>query len=308
MHRPRNLALVGLGRAGLARLKAIYELSDSLDIRCLYTCSKRGAASQYNHEYQIENEPDFQKLVEKKDIDTIVICSENQLHFEQCQIALSKGLNVVVDFPACNTLAQAKILFDLSKQNDLLFRIAFIGELSAQSQLWYQQVKQDPLESLSLQLEGGYYRWIKSEAQQGHLANLAISRIKTLYQLAGPVESYHLDFQINEDGYDFLIKGKTKQDVDFELCETRKTDLARKVKTFGIHKSKKTLQEAINRQVEPLFKMDFQALIQQFNEIQISQFTTLEKDKEIYLDVIAFCERIDIEIRERQLSSLGNGN
>jgi hypothetical protein len=300
VNRPTHFALVGLGRAGLARLKAIHELQDALGIHCQYTCSKRGAASQYDPTYQIENEPDFQKLITQKDIDTVVICSENQLHFEQCQMALSQGLNVVVDFPACYTLRQAHLLFELSHKHNALLRIAFIGDLSTQSKLWLDQVQHDPLQSICLQLEGGYYRWIKSDAQQGHLANLAMSRIKTLYQLAGPIQSYQLDYKIFENGYDFSIKGHTQTQTTFDLSETRRIDLPRKVKTYGIHKSGLPMQESHIRQVEPLFKMDFQALISQFESLQQGHFEQLKKDKEIYLDVIAFCEQIDIQIRKQK--------
>jgi hypothetical protein len=300
VNRPTHLALVGLGRAGLARLKAIHELQDSLGIHCQYTCSKRGPASQYDPTYQIENEPDFQKLITQKEIDTVVICSENQLHFEQCQMALAQGLNVVVDFPACYTLQQAQLLFELSHKHNALLRIAFIGDLSTQSKLWLDQVQHDPLQSICLQLEGGYYRWIKSDAQQGHLANLAMSRIKTLYQLAGPIQSYQLDYQIFENGYDFSIKGHTQTQCTFDLSETRRIDLPRKVKTSGIHKSGLPMQESHLRQVEPLFKMDFQALISKFESLQQGDFDQFKKDKEVYLDVIAFCEQIDIQIRKQK--------
>lgn len=60
-----------------------------------------------------------QALVERDDIDLIVIATPNSMHFEQASAALRAGKHVVVDKPLCVATARASALIELADANQL---------------------------------------------------------------------------------------------------------------------------------------------------------------------------------------------
>lgn len=60
-----------------------------------------------------------QVLIERDDVDLIVIATPNSMHFEQASAALRAGKHVVVDKPLCVATARASALIELADANHL---------------------------------------------------------------------------------------------------------------------------------------------------------------------------------------------
>ena len=78
----------------------------------LVTCfdvvpEKRRAASQ---KYGCDSEESYEKLVQRKDLDGVVLVTPNALHCEQAVLASQHGKHVFVEKPLANTLADGKTM------------------------------------------------------------------------------------------------------------------------------------------------------------------------------------------------------
>jgi len=74
---------------------------------------------------------DFRELLEPDLVDGVIVSTPNALHFEQCRLALTRGIHVLVDKPLTMTARQAEELVDISKRKDLVLMTAFTRHFMA---------------------------------------------------------------------------------------------------------------------------------------------------------------------------------
>ncbi len=305
LKKPSKIAVIGLGKAGLARLKATLQYP-TLEI--IATCSRRGSLldqidslSPYFNEPQIEHikyipNLSLPQLFALDHLDTVMICSENQYHFEQAKQALSLGLHTIVDFPPCYTHDQLKTLYQLAQEHQCIFQPAFIGQLSTPFQNWKKQLSTQAIEKIILHLSGGYYRWLEIDGKQGLFANLALSRFLSLWTIIGPIdENYQLHAELLTDGYQFSIEGQSISGIQFSLSEERKVGLSRHVQTWAQLKDGKDLRQEKGL-MEPLFEYDLLEFLKSFDTDQKSMYQEPTFQHQL-LEVMAFCEKLDREIK-----------
>jgi len=74
---------------------------------------------------------DFRELLEPGLVDGVIVSTPNALHFEQCRLALTRGIHVLVDKPLTMTARQAEELVDISRRKDLVLMTAFTRHFMA---------------------------------------------------------------------------------------------------------------------------------------------------------------------------------
>ncbi len=68
---------------------------------------------------------DYHLMLEKEQIDGLLVCVNEEMHYQAAREALSRGIPVFVEKPPCASLKEAKELCDLSRQKDLYLMVGF---------------------------------------------------------------------------------------------------------------------------------------------------------------------------------------
>src|SRR5262245_51751567 len=115
-----GVAVVGAGRAGAARIRAL-EGSPRAHLAAVVSRSRPGAVSL----------PD---ALARADVAAAIVCTPNLLHAETARAALAAGKHVAVEFPLAASADEARALFDAAERRSLVLHEEHI-ELLSPSQL-----------------------------------------------------------------------------------------------------------------------------------------------------------------------------
>ena len=85
-------------------------------------------------EYGIEFFPKWQEMIERTDIDAVVICTHNESHGEIAVAALSAGKHVFMEYPLARYLSQGEQAVSLAKEKGLVLRTTHGESLSPMHQ------------------------------------------------------------------------------------------------------------------------------------------------------------------------------
>ncbi len=274
---PKKIAVIGLGRAGNARARAI---EASPGVKLWGTISRReGFGSKTMGD-----------AINAAELDAAIICVENKLHYEICRRFLCAGKHVAVEFPLTNRLMEAKELFTLAKENNRILHCELIGLLTVGHKHRKQSFEAAPVERLSCTFTGGLNGWVREEAEAGNHGVLACGRIAAAIDILGQLKLIDASLKTGKDQYELNAVFENKNGVLFELTETR--ELGRKRSTVW------TEAETPAKPAEkskPLFQQDLEAFVGQINGERKSYFSQPQ--------LLSLCEIIE-ELQLR-LSALG---
>ena len=237
--------VVGDGRAGRARVKAI-EAVDEIKL--------------YDHVsfHKGLTLKDLDVLLEDPELDMVFVCGVNATHYQIGKMALQKKKHTSIEFPIANTSTQTKHLYQIAKNNDVSLHSAPIALLTAQHEHLLQQSLDLYDSKVSLAFQGGFYSWIETEALQGHLGQLAVGRLHTLWSLFGPLRIQEVETDITRDGYEFRVVFSGVRNNTVELIERRERDLQRQYHWTGL---------SVNiGERRPLFQLDTKLWIRAIQE------------------------------------------
>ena len=100
---PLRLALVGLGGHGRT-IQGAVEKVVGIEVVAVYDPVEKEAAAAAKR-FRCDVASSYEVLLERGDLDAISICSPNHLHRTQAEAALEAGLDVLVEKPIANTVA-----------------------------------------------------------------------------------------------------------------------------------------------------------------------------------------------------------
>jgi len=75
---------------------------------------------------------DYSQLLGEKDLDAVVLCTPNNLHFEMAKAALESGKHVLVEKPLASTLAEGKFLCQLAEKKKRNLMVAMTARFTPQ--------------------------------------------------------------------------------------------------------------------------------------------------------------------------------
>lgn len=175
-----GIGIIGLGRAGCARLVAL----TSLGFKVNAICSKRPIPDQLLLPSDDQARPtiytDWRALLLDDDVKFVFICSETQAHATQIKYALEQGKHVCVDFPTCTTESDARALYALAQRRNLVLHTEVIGTLTASHLRLREALNSKEISSWHTELSGGLYRWVRDLNQSREWGVLIFGR---LYQI-----------------------------------------------------------------------------------------------------------------------------
>ncbi len=170
-----RLAVVGAGRAGRARVRALGESASAV----LSAVVSRGDPSG----------PSFADVLADASVAGVILCTPNLLHAEPARAALDAGKHVLVEFPAAPGPADFRALLARAHQTRLVLHEEHI-ELLSPSQL----VMRERARALGrprggvLEFTGSGEGWIGDPRLAGTPALRALARLHRLVDLFGEAE------------------------------------------------------------------------------------------------------------------------
>ncbi|MFT4624552.1 MAG: hypothetical protein ACI8PZ_003211 [Myxococcota bacterium] len=203
-----QLAIVGLGRAGRARLRA---LEDHPRARCVATVSRRSG-------------PSLESVLARPGVHAVLVCTENAAHPEQVHAALDAGKHVAVEFPVASDAATVRALHAQADAAGRVLHTELIGQLTGRFR-GMQQVIGDAAR-VDWTFSGGFDGWIAAEAAAGHHAVLATARLHSLWTLVGPLTLEQATLDRSADGYRLSVQLRGR--IPATLVEERRVGGSRR--------------------------------------------------------------------------------
>ena len=165
-----RVAVVGLGRAGRARVRAIESLPGvELVARVVR-----------------EGEPTLEEVLADPAVDALVVSTPNGLHAGMVRRALDAGKHVAVEYPVATDPDEARALFARARERNRILHVEHI-ELLSQS----QDVQRRRTAGLgrpvggTLAFRGAAEGWLLDPARAGTPAVLSLARLHRLVDLFG---------------------------------------------------------------------------------------------------------------------------
>ena len=201
-----RVGLVGTGYAAKLRAEALRQDPRSDLIAIAGNPQRTAILAQ---EYATEAMSSWQQLVEREDLDLVVLCTINQDHGKIARAALERGKHVIVEYPLAVDVKEAEELIILAKTVNKLLHVEHIELLGG----WHQTLKQH-----LYQLGDLFYvrhstlnpqqpaprKWTYNHEMFGFPLIGALSRLNRLIDLFGEVFSVNCHqryWQIEPDYY-----------------------------------------------------------------------------------------------------------
>ncbi|AFY36182.1 Gfo/Idh/MocA family protein [Calothrix sp. PCC 7507] len=133
-----RVGLVGTGNAAKLRAEAL--LQDPRSHLVAVAGYKPEKTATFAQDYQAEAVDAWQQLVERKDVDLVVISTVNRDHSAIAHAALSQGKHVVVEYPLALDVVEGKELLALAKAQNKLLHVEHIELLGGLHQALKQNL------------------------------------------------------------------------------------------------------------------------------------------------------------------------
>jgi biliverdin reductase len=131
-----RVGMVGTGFAAQRRAEAFS--TDDRSQLVAVSGSSRERTAAVCQPYRAEVLTHWRELVQRNDIDLVVICTTNQLHGEIVRAALEQGKHVVVEYPLCLNPTEAEELIALAEKTGKLLHVEHIELLGGVHQALMQ--------------------------------------------------------------------------------------------------------------------------------------------------------------------------
>jgi len=244
-----GFVVVGLGRAGMARIR---------DLQALPGCHLVGTVSRRPGTGCLT----LDEALEHPRVDVAVIATDNASHGALAQAFLRAGKHVLVDFPLATDVGSARQLFELASSRQLCLHTELLGLLTPDHAVLRAACHDLPPRQLDLVFTGGYDGWLAEEAVAGHWGNLAVARLHTLWDLAGPLLLQHVELQADATGYLLRVRLLGHAGCTVQLREERRQGMGRLKTLTGVLAGGTPLPQVADSAQSGLFLRDLQACIE----------------------------------------------
>jgi biliverdin reductase len=223
-----SVAIVGLGRAGRARVRA---LEGHPGARLAAVARRRPG----------KGERTFEEVVRDRSIDAAIVCTPNLRHEAEARALLEAGKHVAVEFPLAASAGGARRLLEVSERKGRVLHAEHIEVLSAG-----QRALRVRAAEVGRPLRGGVHftgsgeGWIGDPAQAGSPALLSLARLSRLVDLFGDAEVERAACAARAGGYALRVDLAFRAGGRATLVEERAPGLARATR-FAIECERGTL-------------------------------------------------------------------
>lgn len=181
-----GIAIIGAGRAGRARERALVEHPRAR----LTALVRRGV------------EPSLEQVLADPASDALAVCTPNRTHAELAAAALARGKHVLVEFPLATNPDEARRLFAAARAAGRVLHVEHIELLSGAQLAQRERVARlgRPAGG-ALEFRGASDGWIGDPALAGSPALCALARMHRLIDLFGDAEVTAASLERRARGY-----------------------------------------------------------------------------------------------------------
>jgi predicted dehydrogenase len=153
-----NLGFIGVGGRGAYLANQFTQVAERANCRVGAVCDvyeKRRRAVAQKH--QCDSTLDYREIVNRDDIDAVVIATPDHWHAKIALEAMDRGKDVYLEKPMCHTVAEAKALSETVRETK---RVLQVGSQTTSSAQWHQAKKAiaDGMIGEMIMSQGSYHR------------------------------------------------------------------------------------------------------------------------------------------------------
>jgi predicted dehydrogenase len=267
-----NLAIVGGGRAGSARARA---LAQHPEARLWGTVHRAG-------------EPTLAQALADGSVDAVAVCTPNVLHAQQVQAALAAGKHVLCEYPLAATAGEGRALFEAARSRGRVLHVGHI-ELLAES----HRVQRERAAELGRPLGGAVEftasseGWIGDGSLAGSPGLRATARLHRLVDLFGSARVRAAALEESAGGYRLEVELGFEAGGEARLCERRAPGCERRT-TCAIRCERGLLGDPPPLSAAGVFRADLDCFV-----ARVAGGAPPYLAEERILHVLALVERID---------------
>lgn len=191
-----GIALVGLGGWGQVIAHAFTGVTGMRIVACYDLDTESVHAFAQTHGCHAA--ASYEELLRMPEVEGVVIITANHSHRELCVAAAEAGKHILVDKPIANTLADAGIMYQSCKKNNVMLSVGHNTRRQWQVRKIKSMVNSGVLGAITM-VEGNFshaggldlspkqWRWYNETCPSGPLIQLGVHTIDTMQYLFGDV-------------------------------------------------------------------------------------------------------------------------
>lgn len=118
---PVRVAIIGLGHIGKFHIRAIQQFRE---LELVAVCDRKREFEALTPT-GVTFYSDFEELLDRKDIDTVIIATPNHTHYYIARTVLNAGFHIILEKPAAESMAEIEKLESVARQKKLQIYYAF---------------------------------------------------------------------------------------------------------------------------------------------------------------------------------------
>ena len=122
----QRVGVVGCGRWGSKHLRALENLAEEVDIECIVACDVHPTALARIENDRILLHHDPFTLVEQFNLDSVIVATPNETHYDLGTMFLNKGVDVFLEKPIATTFDDASSLVSTSVHEGKTLKSGFL--------------------------------------------------------------------------------------------------------------------------------------------------------------------------------------
>ncbi|NHJ25044.1 MAG: gfo/Idh/MocA family oxidoreductase [Candidatus Lokiarchaeota archaeon] len=119
-----KVGVIGTGYWGKNHLRVINSIAQAE--LSMIVDSREDIAKKYAKSYRTEYSTNYTDLLERDDIQAVILATPNSSHYSIAKDLIENGKNVLVEKPLCLTVENARKIIDLAKENSVTLMVGHI--------------------------------------------------------------------------------------------------------------------------------------------------------------------------------------
>lgn len=124
----KKIGLIGVGKMGISHL-AIANLTPGIEVAAICDTSKQ-LLRFIEKNTGFNGYTDYKKMIEKENLDGIMILVPNAFHFDLAKYCIEKGIHIFVEKPFTLSYADSKILVQLAKEKNVKGQVGYVNRFN----------------------------------------------------------------------------------------------------------------------------------------------------------------------------------
>jgi len=203
-----RIGLIGAGRIARVHANAYKTVSGGSLVACADVV--RSAAESLGQEYGMDVYPDYRELLDRPDVDGVILATPNGLHAEQMIAAARAGKHVFCQKPIALTLEDADRMIEVARETGIVFQTGFMLRFTPPIPRVYELIESGALGDI-IAIRGAVFGWEPSsewfymkDQGGGVILDTLIHFADLARWLGGDVE------QVYADGGAYVLDGAKK--------------------------------------------------------------------------------------------------